>query len=231
MIWLNHNGPVQPFGSRVASDVSIGARRYNVWYGTQAWKTVSYTMTSGTTSVSHLDLRPLVADAVSRGYVSTAWYLIDIEAGFELWRGGAGLATRSFSVHVAGGGRPSPPPPPPPPPTPAPSPPSAVNISSQAVSPDPTRPGTATNATVDFNNTGSTTAANVTLVTEVLNSAGTIVGSQSRTGQDAAPHQTLDVTYTWPAASPAGTYIVEALVQDSSGKTLQRAQAGTITVK
>jgi hypothetical protein len=84
---------------------------------------------------------------------------------------------------------------------------------------------------VDFNNTGSATAANVTLVTEVLNSAGTIVGSQSRTGQDAAPHQTLDVTYTWPAASPAGTYIVEALVQDSLGKTLQRAQAGTITVK
>lgn len=33
MIWLNHNGPVQPFGSAVASNVSIGGRGYNVWEG------------------------------------------------------------------------------------------------------------------------------------------------------------------------------------------------------
>ena len=36
MIWLNHNGPVQPFGAEVASDVSIGGRGYNVWHGRQA---------------------------------------------------------------------------------------------------------------------------------------------------------------------------------------------------
>jgi hypothetical protein len=29
-----------------------------------------------------------------------------VESGFELWRGGAGLATNSFSVKVAGGGSP-----------------------------------------------------------------------------------------------------------------------------
>ena len=57
MIWLNHNGPVQPFGSQVASDVSVGGRGYNVWFGQQGWNTVSYTMTAGTTSVSNLDLR------------------------------------------------------------------------------------------------------------------------------------------------------------------------------
>jgi hypothetical protein len=105
MIWLNHNGPVQPYGSRVASNVSIGGRSYNVWFGRQAWNTVSYTMTTGTTSVSKLDLQALVADAVSRGYLSSSWYLIDVEAGFELWHGGSGLATRSFSVKVAAGHR------------------------------------------------------------------------------------------------------------------------------
>jgi Glycosyl hydrolase family 12 len=104
MIWLNHNGPVQPYGSQVASKVSIGGRSYNVWYGKQAWNTVSYTMTTGTTSVRKLDLRPPVADAVKRGYISPSWYLVDVEAGFELWQGGAGLATKSFSVHVAGVG-------------------------------------------------------------------------------------------------------------------------------
>jgi cellulase/cellobiase CelA1 len=52
--------------------------------------------------VSDLDLAPLVSDAVSRGYTKTSWYLIDIEAGFELWQGGAGLATNSFSVDING---------------------------------------------------------------------------------------------------------------------------------
>ena len=102
MIWLNHNGPVQPFGSQVATGTTVGGRGYNVWFGKQGWNTASYTMTTPTTSVSGLDLAPIVADAVSRGYISSSWYLIDIEAGFELWQGGAGLATNSFSVNVGG---------------------------------------------------------------------------------------------------------------------------------
>jgi cellulose 1,4-beta-cellobiosidase len=103
MIWLNHNGPVQPFGSEVATGVSLGGRTYNVWEGSQGgFDTVSYTMTTGTTSVSDLDLSPLVQDAVSRGYTQSSWYLIDMEAGFELWQGGAGLATNSYSVDING---------------------------------------------------------------------------------------------------------------------------------
>jgi Glycosyl hydrolase family 12/Cellulose binding domain len=102
MIWLNHNGPVQPFGSQVATGTSIGGRGYNVWFGTQGWNTVSYTMTTPVTSVSGLDLAPIVQDAISRGYIQPSWWLIDIEAGFELWQGGAGLATNSFSVNVNG---------------------------------------------------------------------------------------------------------------------------------
>lgn len=104
MIWLNHNGPVHPSGSPVASNLSIGGRSYHVWFGNRGWNTISYTMTTGTASVSNLDLQALVADAVSRGYIRSSWYLIDVEAGFELWQGGAGLATNSFSVKVAGGG-------------------------------------------------------------------------------------------------------------------------------
>ena len=64
-------------------------------------------MTTPTTSVSGLDLAPLVQDAISRGYIQPSWWLIDIEAGFELWQGGAGLATNSFSVNV-GGSNPTP---------------------------------------------------------------------------------------------------------------------------
>jgi hypothetical protein len=83
---------------------------------------------------------------------------------------------------------------------------------------------------VDFKNTGSTVASNATLVVEVLNSAGTVVGSQSWTGQNLAPRQSVSQTYTWTAAPSAGKYTVEGLVRDSSGTVLQRAQVGTITV-
>ena len=241
MIWLNHNGRIKPFGSQVASHVSIGGRGYDVWYGKQAWNTVSYTMTTATTSVSNLDLRAVVADAVKRGYISNSWYLIDVEAGFEVWQGGAGLATKSFSVNVGASRTPSSTPTPTPAkstpaptkPTPAPTAPSpaaTTRISLGAISPNPTTRGTATNVTVDFKNISSITAPNVTLVTEVLNSAGTVVGSRSWTGQNVAPQQTLSEAYAWTAA-PAGTYTVEGLVRTSSGKTLQQTRVAAITVK
>ncbi|HET6499850.1 MAG TPA: glycoside hydrolase [Amycolatopsis sp.] len=99
MIWLNHQGSVQPFGAKVAT-TTVNGVSYDVWFGTQGWNTVSYTRTSPATSVSNLDLAGLTNDAVSRGYIQQSWYLIDIEAGFELWQGGAGLATNSFSVTV-----------------------------------------------------------------------------------------------------------------------------------
>jgi len=280
MIWLNHNGPVQPFGSKVASNVSIGGRGYDVWFGQQGWNTLSYTMTTGTTAVSNLDLQPLIADAISRGYLKPSWYLIDVEAGFEIWQGGTGLATNSFSVTVAGrahsanlpptsnlapasastpasaspsasassaspsatASSPSPsatassPSPSASPSSASPSAPSASpapnptdDISLQAISPNPPSTGTSTNVTVDYKNVGSTAATNLTLVTRLVNSGGTIVGSQAQTGQTVQPQQTLNESYAWTAASP-GTYSIEALVQDSSGKTLEQAKVGTLTV-
>jgi glycosyl hydrolase family 12/cellulose binding protein with CBM2 domain len=102
MIWLNHNGPVRPFGSHV-STAAIGGRSYHVWFGKQAWNTISYSMVTGTTSVRNLDIGQFAADALRRGYIGKSWYLIDVEAGFELWQGGAGLATNSFTVNVPGG--------------------------------------------------------------------------------------------------------------------------------
>ena len=103
MIWLNHNGPVRPFGSQV-STATIGGRSYQVWFGKQAWNTISYSMVTGTTSVRDLDVGQFAADALRRGYLGKSWYLIDVEAGFELWQGGAGLATKSFAVNVPGEG-------------------------------------------------------------------------------------------------------------------------------
>jgi cellulose 1,4-beta-cellobiosidase len=59
-------------------------------------------MATGTTAVRDLDIGRFAADALRRGYIRKSWFLIDVEAGFELWQGGAGLATDSFAVNVPG---------------------------------------------------------------------------------------------------------------------------------
>jgi hypothetical protein len=74
-------------------------------------------------------------------------------------------------------------------------------------------------------------ASDLTLVTKILNSAGTVVGSYAQTGENLAPQSTLNLSYAWTAASPPGTYTIRGLVRDSSGKTLERATVGTVTVK
>ena len=265
MVWLNHHGGVQPYGSRVGT-ATIKGVSYVVWEGAQSWgDTISYVMDNPTTSVTNLDVGALASDAVNRGYVRNSWYLIDIEAGFELWRGGAGLATNDFAVNVRSGqaapaptqprtpvhtpvrtpvrkpvhtpastpknpAPASPAPTSPAPTTPAPSQASPLDISLQAISPQPATPGATTNATVDFKDSGSAAASNVTVVVEVLNSAGAVVGSQSWIGQNVAPQEVLNETYTWTAASQPGRYTVEGLTKDSSGKTLQQARVATVTV-
>lgn len=101
MIWLAHNGNVGPAGSKVAT-VTIGGLTYDVWSARQSgWNLISYALTTPRTSVTDLDLYGLTRDSVNRGYIQNSWWLIDVEAGFELWKGGTGLATKSFSVTVS----------------------------------------------------------------------------------------------------------------------------------
>jgi cellulose 1,4-beta-cellobiosidase len=110
MVWLGHQGSLRPYGTAVAAHVDLGGVRYTVWEGVQTTEpTISYEMDNPAASVTGLDVYPIARDAVSRGYISSSCYLIAVEAGFELWRGGAGLATNAFSVQVGGGtGSPSP---------------------------------------------------------------------------------------------------------------------------
>jgi cellulase/cellobiase CelA1 len=109
MIWLNSRGGVQPAGSRIATGVSLGGATWDVWYSRMNWNYIAYVRTYGTAAVSGLDLRAFTRDAVNRGYIQNSWYFIDAEAGFEIWQGGAGLATDAFSVTVGGDGGTPPP--------------------------------------------------------------------------------------------------------------------------
>jgi cellulose 1,4-beta-cellobiosidase len=103
MVWLNSHGGVQPAGDKVASGVTIDGNQYDVWYSSNAGNgpCVTYDMTTAHTKVTNLDLLPLFEDAGDRGYLDASWYLIAVEAGFEIWQGGTGLAVNDFSVALA----------------------------------------------------------------------------------------------------------------------------------
>jgi hypothetical protein len=101
MIWINHQGAPQPFGSQVAT-ATINGASYEVWTGNEGWNVISYVATSPVTS-ANLNLLPFFADAVSRGSLESTWWLIDVEYGFEVWTGGQGLAMSGFSVSAAAG--------------------------------------------------------------------------------------------------------------------------------
>lgn len=104
MIWLNSRGGVQPFGGKTGTSNAAG-HSWDVWTGNQtSWKIISYVLQGGATSVTGLDVKALIDDAVGRGSVDPAHYLIDAEAGFEVWQGGQGLATTSFSFDASTGG-------------------------------------------------------------------------------------------------------------------------------
>ncbi|WP_199551682.1 cellulose binding domain-containing protein [Streptomyces sp. N35] len=112
MIWINHRGGVQPIGSRTATFTADG-RTWDVWTGPGAsgWKVISYVLQGGATAVTDLDVKDLIDDATARGQINPAHYLIDAEAGFEIWQGGQGLGVNSFSFDARkgpGGGDPPP---------------------------------------------------------------------------------------------------------------------------
>jgi cellulose 1,4-beta-cellobiosidase len=61
---------------------------------------IAYVSTVPQTNVSAFDLRQFIRDATRRGYIDPRWYQLSVEAGFEIWKGGGGLKTNSFSLAV-----------------------------------------------------------------------------------------------------------------------------------
>lgn len=102
MIWLNSRG-VQPAGSRIAT-VSLANATWEVWYTFMGWNYIAYRRTQPASTVSNLDILSFIQDAADRGYVDRSWYLHAIEAGFELWQGGVGMRSNSFSVTISTSG-------------------------------------------------------------------------------------------------------------------------------
>jgi len=96
MVWLNHQGGIQPVGSQVAT-VTLAGGTWAVWEGNVGWNVVSYVRTSATSSARY-PVATFFNDAVHRGFAQTSWFLTSIQAGFEPWQGGVGLAVNAFTV-------------------------------------------------------------------------------------------------------------------------------------
>jgi hypothetical protein len=101
MVWINHLGPPQPVGSKVAT-VTLAGATWDVWFGNIGWNVISYVRQQTTTSFDTA-LRQFADDAIARGYVQPAWFLTSVQFGFEPWVGGPGLAVDSFSVSTIDG--------------------------------------------------------------------------------------------------------------------------------
>ena len=98
MIWLSHYGPAIPGGK--STQVTIDGIDFNRWW--DGGHTMWYVIRSPSLThphVQNLDLGDFIKDAVNQGYIpSPSWYLMDIEAGFEIWQGGEGLQVNSLSI-------------------------------------------------------------------------------------------------------------------------------------
>ncbi|WP_433795668.1 GH12 family glycosyl hydrolase domain-containing protein [Actinoplanes sp. CA-252034] len=106
MIWFNRQGSIQPIGS-VVGNATIGGRTWQVWQGSNGSNAVvSYVAPSAISSWS-FSILDFINDTKTRTSVNNSWYLTSVQAGFEPWIGGAGLAVTSFSAAVNGGGGPS----------------------------------------------------------------------------------------------------------------------------
>lgn len=103
MIWLNEKGTASTASWPV---VTVENTRWHLvtWvthgHG-KRWRYIAFHKVSPTWRVRHLDLVPFFRIAESKGWIKPSWYLLNIEAGFEIWRGGTGLSTNSFytSLH------------------------------------------------------------------------------------------------------------------------------------
>ncbi len=95
MIWANHAGG--PSRSVQVGTVTTAGGTWDVWFGNSGWNVISYVRTSAAASLN-FKLTDFYDDAVQRGYAQKAWYLTSVQAGFEPWSGGKGLALSGFAV-------------------------------------------------------------------------------------------------------------------------------------
>lgn len=207
MIWINHQGSIQPFGSNVGN-VTIDGTSWAVWTGRQSsWNIVSYVENSPVTS-ANLNLLPFFSDAVSRGSLQSTWWLIDVEYGFEIWTGGQGLAVSNFSVSAAAGG-------------------GGGNCTTAPSAPSGLTGTAASSSTINLSWNADTAPANCTITGYNVFRSTTPGFTPSSSNQIASNVTATSFSNTGLAASTTYYYLVEAA--DAAGTSGPSSQATATT--
>jgi len=88
---------------------TIGGRTWQVWQGSNGSNNVISYVAPSAISSWNFSVLDFINDVKNRGAITSSWYLTSIQAGFEPWIGGTGLAVTNFSAAVNGGGTTNPP--------------------------------------------------------------------------------------------------------------------------
>ncbi len=101
MIWLDRCNAF-PDGSLI-DIISLSGAEWEVWFEgkKREWVYIAYISKRPIRKVSSFDLLAFIHDCIQRGWIQKSWYLHAVEAGFEIWEGGAGLASMGFSVSLS----------------------------------------------------------------------------------------------------------------------------------
>lgn len=199
MIWFNRQGSIQPIGSPVGT-TTIGGRSWEVWRGNTGWNVISYVAPSPIASWN-FSVLDFINDVRNRGAITNSWYLTSIQAGFEPWIGGTGLAVNSFSASVTGGGNPG-------------------NDTQAPSTPGQPTASSVTSSGVNLSWSASTDNVGVTGY-EVLRATGggspTVVGTTSGT------------SYSATGLSASTTYTFSVRARDAAGNTSAASAGRSVT--
>jgi Glycosyl hydrolase family 12 len=99
--------------TRHAAVVVVDGARWRLLHwvvvrGGTRWNYIQFRRLPATSQVRKLQLVSFFEIALKHHWIKRSWWLTSVEAGFEIWRGGVGLATRQFWVsapRLAGYGR------------------------------------------------------------------------------------------------------------------------------
>jgi hypothetical protein len=101
MIWLN----ARHYPAGRARTIRVDHRRWYVYHWRTSfrgahWNYIQIRAVRPTSHVSKLALLPIIRRVQRMGLIKRWWWMLNIESGFEIWRGGRGLATRWFAADV-----------------------------------------------------------------------------------------------------------------------------------
>jgi xyloglucan-specific endo-beta-1,4-glucanase len=104
MIWLDETSDVVPAGTPLngGTTVTIAGQAWQIYTGmVNTWHYIAYKRSPSTTPFSNVDLKAFLSDAATRSVgITNSWYLLSVEAGFEIWKGSSStvFTTTGFSV-------------------------------------------------------------------------------------------------------------------------------------